>query len=232
MAALIAITAIGLGGYYLIPGYSSNENQQSKNELELKEAMNYGFLRGTNTARTGIVASEETRVVRTPTFKKNQVRENAAKSWMYQKEKNDLIANLNNGAAIFFNRGTMRPSNQKKPGLLMVPSREGDWSAAFGDIANVTYDVDSGLPADKMTENWRDQYGTSGGFPVNGRSHVILNQLYTGNPWGPGGQLFEAVGNQYRNPEFADTPRDTGVYKDEVPAMVRFKNRVSFSNKQ
>ena len=116
MASLIAITAIGLAGYYLAPGYSSNDKAQEKNALELREASNYGFLRGTNTARTGIIASEETRVVRTPTYNKGHVIENAQKSWLYQKEKNDMIAHMNNGAAILFNRGTIRPSNQRTSG--------------------------------------------------------------------------------------------------------------------
>lgn len=188
--------------------------------------MNYGFLRGTNTAKSGLIASEETRVIRTPTYNINQqVRENAAKAWLYQKEKNDMIANMNNGAAIFINRGTIRPNNQKRPGLLMVPTREGQWGQAFGDIANVTYDVDSGVSADLMTQNWRDQYGDAGGFPREGRSQVVLNELYTGNPWGPGGQLFEAVGNQYRNPGYGDT-----VPTESTPAISKLKKRVTFSN--
>lgn len=232
MAELIALTALGLAGYYLAPEYSSNSNKDDMmNNLELREAMNYGFLRGTNTARTGIVASEETRVIRTPHYNLNQVRENAAASWRYQKEKNDMIAHLNNGAAILFNRGTIRPNNQKKPGLLMVPTREGQWSEAFGDIANVSYDINEGIPPDQMTKNWRDQYGDAGGFPRDGRSQVVLNELYTGNPWGPGGQLFVAVGNQYRDPGFGDNkPMDMGVSPDSVPASVKMKKRVRFSN--
>lgn len=230
MASLIGLAALGLAAYYLSPEYATNENMGDKNLLELREASNYGFLRGTNTARTGVIASEETRVVRTPTYNKGQVIENAQKSWLYQKEKNDMIAHLNNGAAIFINRGTIRPNNQKKPGLLQVPTREGDWQSAFGDIANVTYDVDSGLPPDQMTTSWRDQYGDAGGFPRNGRPQPVLNELYTGNPWGVGGQLFEAVGNQYRNPQYGDyPPKDTGIKPDETPAMVKVKKRVQFS---
>lgn len=230
MASLIALTALGLAGYYLAPEYSSNEKTDRKNELELREASNYGFLRGTNTARTGIIASEETRVIRTPTYNKGQVLENARKSWIYQKEKNDMIANMNNGAAILFNRGTFRPNNQKKPGLLQLPTREGDWESAFGDIANVSYDIDSGLPPDQMTTNWRDQYGDAGGFPREGRSQVVLNELYTGNPWGVGGQLFEAVGNQYRDPKFGDhPPKDPGILPDQTPAIYKVKKRVQFS---
>ena len=233
MASLIGLTAIGLAGYYLAPSYSSNDKAQEKNALELREALNHGFLRGTNTARTGVIASEETRVVRTPTYNKGQVLENAQKSWLYQKEKNDMIAHMNNGAAIFINRGTIRPSNQKKPGLLQLPTREGDWEAAFGDIANVSYDIDSGLPPDQMTTNWRDQYGDAGGFPRNGRPQVVLNELYTGNPWGVGGQLFEAVGNEYRDPKFADhPPKDPGILPDQTPAIYKVKKRVQFSKYQ
>ena len=117
MASLIGITAIGLAGYYLAQSYSSNEKAQEKNALELREASNYGFLRGTNTARTGVIASEETRVVRTPTYNKGQVLENAQKSWLYQKEKNDMIAHMNNGSAIFINRRTFQKWRNQK-GLL------------------------------------------------------------------------------------------------------------------
>ncbi len=231
---ILAVGALGLAGYYLSPSYSTNniiDDQDEKNALELREAINYGFLRGTNSAKVGIVASEETRVIRTPTYNLNQVRENAGKAWLYQKEKNDLIARLNNGAAILFNRGTIRPDNKKRPGLLMVPTREGDWGNAFGDIANITYDIDTGIPPDQMTTNWRDQYGDAGGFPRDGRSQPVLNELYTGNPWGPGGQLFIAVGNEYRDPGYGDNPgKDMGILPDEVPAMLKVKKRVSFSN--
>lgn len=231
MASLIAVAAIGLAGYYLAPSYSSNEKTDHRNALELREAANYGFLRGANTAKTSITASEETRVIRTPTYNKGQIIDNAKKAWLYQKEKNDMIAEMNNGAAIFVNRGTIRPNNQKRPGLLQVPTREGKWEESFGDIANVTYDVDSGLPPDQMTTNWRDQFGDAGGFPREGRPQVVLNDLYVGNPWGVGGQLFEAVGNQYRNPAFGDTkPKDPGIRTDETPALVKIKKRVQFSN--
>lgn len=230
MASLISLAALGLAAYYLTPWQPPNENTENKNLLELREASNYGFLRGANTAKSGVIASEETRVIRTPTYNKGQVIENARKVWLYQKEKNDMIARMNNGAAIFMNRGTIRPNNQKRPGLLQVPTRKGGWESAFGDIANVTYDINDGIPADQMTANWRDQYGDAGGFPRNGRPQTVLNELYVGNPWGVGGQLFKAVGNQYRNPEFGDTPpKDPGISPNEPPAYVKVKKRVHFS---
>lgn len=239
MTELIALASLGLAAYYLAPSYSANGDTKNgvseRNALEMREAMNYGFLRGTNTAKTGIIASEETRVIRTPDYNKNQVRENAAKAWLYQKEKNDMIAHMNNGAAILYNRGTIRPSNQKRPGLLMVPTKEAGWGEAFDDIANVTYDIESGIPADQMTTSWRDQYGDAGGFPREGRSQVVLNELYTGNPWGAGGQLFVAVGNQHRNPGFGDNSpgasrNDFNNQADPTPASVKLKKRVRFSN--
>lgn len=239
MAELITLASLGLAAYYLAPVYSTNGDSKNgvskKNAMEMREAMNYGFLRGTNTAKTSIIASEETRVIRAPDYNKNQVRENAAKSWLYQKEKNDMIAHANNGAAILYNRGTIRPSNKKRPGLLMVPTKGGDWGRAFGDIANVTYNIESGVPPEQMTTNWRDQYGDAGGFPREGRSQVVLNELYTGNPWGAGGQLFVAVGNQHRNPGYGDNPpesarNDFNNLVDSTPSSVKLKKRVRFSN--
>lgn len=228
MLTAISIGALGLAGYYLTPEYSTNQNQDT-NDQEIREAMHTGFLRGTNSAKVNVTASEETRVIRNPNYALNEVRENAVKAWKYYKERNDMIAHSTNGAAVLINRGTLRPNNQKKPGLLGLPTQEGMWGQAFGDISNAYFDIDSGIPADQMTTNWRDQYGDAGGFPREGKPNVVLNELYVGNPWGPGGQLFVAVGNQARNPGYPDVP-PTGYTKQEtVPASVRLKKRVQFA---
>jgi hypothetical protein len=230
MITVVSLAALGLAGYYLTPEYSSNDEQlDTKNEQEIREAMHTGFLRGQNTTKFNILASEETRVIRNPNYALNETRENAAKAWKYYKERNDMIAKSTNGAAILINRGTIRPNNQKKPGLLGLPTKEGKWGQQFGDIANAYFDIDSGIPADQMTRNWRDQYGDAGGFPRDGKPNVVLNELYVGNPWGAGGQLFEAVGNQARNPGYADVPPTGYTKPDPVPAAVRLKNRVKFA---
>lgn len=226
MTTLLAIGALGLAAYHFWPSYSQSESQPTKNQLELREASNYGFLRGINSSKSSVIASEETRVIRAPRFGSDII-ENAQKSWKYYKEKNDLIANMTNGRNVFINQATIRPTVQKKPGLLQLPNKE-DWSAAFGDIANATYDVDGGIPAEMMTATWRDEYGDAGGFPRNGRPNVVLEELYVGNPWGAGGQLFEAVGNQHRDPGYADN-KPTGILKKpRSDANTRMQNRVKF----
>lgn len=226
MTTLIAAGALGLAVYHFWPSSNQSESQLTKNEIELREASTYGFLRGTNASKSSVIASEETRVIRTPIFGSDII-ENARKAWKYYKEKNDLIADMTNGKNVLINQTTIRPNMQKKPGLLQLPSAEG-WSAAFGDIANVTYDIDDGVPAEMMTVNWRDEYGDAGGFPRVGRPNVVLNELYVGNPWGPGGQLFEAVGNQHRDPGYADN-KPTGILKKpRSDANTRMQNRVKF----
>ena len=65
MLTAISIGALGLAGYYLTPEYSTNQNQDT-NDQEIREAMHTGFLRGTNSAKVNVTASEETRVIRNP----------------------------------------------------------------------------------------------------------------------------------------------------------------------
>lgn len=227
MTELIAATALGAAIYFLAP--QGQKSETNKNALELREASHSGFLRSTNASRGSAVTSEETRVIRNPNFRPADVLNNARKAWTYYKEKNDLIAHMTNGANVLINQATLRPTMQQRPGLLQLPSREG-WQSQFGDIPNVTYDINSGAPAEMMTGNWRDEYGDAGGFPRNGRPNPVLNELYVGNPWGVGGQLFKAVGNQYRDPGYADN-KPTGILKKQnLSAGVRFQNRVKFSN--
>lgn len=223
MSEILAIAALGLAGYYLAPSYNSTVE---KNELELREASHTGFLRSINTAGNGTIASEETRVIRNPHFGPN-VMENAKKSWKYYKEKNDKLASIGYGVNALINQGTLRPDTRKKPGLPQFPSREG-WGEMFGDLPNATFDIEGGIPADQMTFNWRDQYGDAGGFPRDGRPNVVLNELYVGNPWGAGGQLFEAVGNQYRDPGYADVKPDGLTAKQEASSNTIVKKRVQF----
>lgn len=226
MTELVALVALGLGTYHFWP-YKVNKTTESKNEIELREASHTGFLRGTNSSRTSTVASEETRVVRNPTFG-SDIMENSRKAWRYYKNKNDIIANLTNGVNVLINQATIRPTVQQKPGLLQLPSAEG-WSDSFGDIANVTYDIPAGFPAEMLTKNWRDEYGDAGGFPRVGRPNPVLEELYVGNPWGPGGQLFVAVGNEHRDPGYADEKPKGILKKQRGDAHTRLQNRVKFS---
>jgi len=227
MSALIAVAALGLGAFYLAPEYesSSNQKQLDRTDMAIRESHHVGFLRGANTAPN--IASEETRIIRTPNYRSINAQENAAKSFRFYKEKNDLIANMTNGAASMDNSGIIRASLQSRPRLLQLPSREG-WGAAFGDISGATNEVDSGFPAESLTTNWRDQYGDAGGFPRDGRSNVVINELFVGNAWGAGGQLFEAVGNKFRDPGYADNPPSGILKKPDRPANDRLKSRVKW----
>ena len=227
MTTLIALGALGLAAYHFWPKIGAETDEDEKNLIELREASHYGFLRATNSSRTSTLASEETKVIRHPQFGAD-IMENFRAAWLYYKKKNDLIANMTNGASSFINRSTVRPSMQKKPGLLQLPSEEG-WADSFGDIANVTYDIPGGYPAEYMNyNNARDQNGDSGGFPREGRPNPVLNELYVGNPWGAGGQLFEAVGNQHRDPGYADNKPSGILKKPRNDAHTRLQNRVKF----
>lgn len=46
--------------------------------------------------------------------------------------------------------------------------------------------------------------GYKRGAPRYGRSNIVLNELYNGNPWGAGGRDFIAIGNQHRDPGYAE----------------------------
>jgi len=225
MTALATAIALGTAGYYLIGDDSANQKQASKNDMELREAMHTGFLRSANVQTGAGISSEETRVIRLPGFRGRQVRESAGQAWKHYKERNDQLASIGFGANNLINRQTLRPDNRKKPGLPMWPNREA-YGPAFGNLPNATFDIPRGIPADQNTFNWRDQYGDAGGFPREGRPNVVLNELYVGNPWGTGGQLFEAVGNEYRDPQYADNPPDGRLPVDEVSSMTKFKKRV------
>jgi len=227
MSVLIAVGALGLAGWYLAPSTTPKIDLNTKNQRELREAMHTGFLRGVNTSKTNTISSEETRIIRNPSFG-TDVRGNAGKAWLYYKEKNDILGKMSSGANVLINQSFIRPSLQKKPGLLALPNKA-DWGEAFGDIPNATFDIPAGMPAEMMTKNWRDQYGDAGGFPRNGKPNVVLNELYVGNPWGAGGQLFQAVGNQHRDPKYADTPPSGILKKPKGTAPDRYKARVKFT---
>lgn len=226
MTALAAAVALGTAGYYLIR--TEPTNQQSDNDMELREAMHTGFLRSANVRNGAGISSEETRVVRTPHFRGRQVRENAALSWKYYKNKNDELASIGFGVNNLINRQTLRPDNRKKPGLPMFPNKEA-YGGEFGDLPNATFNIPGGIPAEQDTFSWRDQYGDAGGFPREGRPNVVLNELYVGNAWGTGGQLFKAVGNEYRDPHYPDNEPSGILPENTVPSMVRFKKRVRFA---
>ena len=123
MEILLAASAIGLAAWYLTPGLTAEDNREisDRNRDELREANHSGYLMSTNTSNANTIRSEETRVVRTPKLLPGDVKGNAAKSWLFYKTKNDIIAELGNGVNVHINRGTLMPNNRNKPGILILP---------------------------------------------------------------------------------------------------------------
>lgn len=228
---LLGLIALGTGVYYFFPEYISlgDSKASNRNEMELREASTTGFLRGANLSKSNVIASEETRVIRAPVnSSKISPLEIAKGFWTYVKEKNDMLYELGYGEKSLENRGVLRANIRQKPRLLMLPSREGKW-ANFQNLPNANFNVDSGPNADELTTTWRDQYGNAGGFPRNGIPYISPNVLYSGNPWGPGGQLFVAAGNQYRNPDYIQNDPSGHVPYPKEAANDRLRKRVHFN---
>ncbi len=228
MLELVGIGALGLAAYYLAPS-TTKPTRTNKLDDELREAWHTGFLMSPNTSNADSIRSEETSVVRAPRVSSKNAKIDAMRTLAYYKQKNDIIAELGNGVNVHINRGTLMPNNRQKPGILILPSKEG-YGDKFRDIPNATYDLDSGISGELMTSMFsRDQYGTSGSNPVAGRSYVFPSALYNGtNPWGPGGQLFVAVGNEHRTPEKLDN-RPLGILKkNPSQPLEKMKKRVKF----
>lgn len=229
MLELVGIGALGLAAYYLAPSNVVSSTKHSHLDDELREAWHTGFLMSPNTSNANSIRSEETAVVRAPRVSSRNAKIDAMRTLAYYKQKNDIIAELGNGVNVHINRGTLMPNNRQKPGILILPSKEGYYEN-FKDIPNATYDLDSGISGELMTSMFsRDQYGTAGANPVAGRTYDIPSALYgASNPWGAGGQLFVAVGNEYRTPEKLDN-RPVGILKkNPSQPLEKMKKRVKF----
>ena len=238
MLVLPAIGAIAAAGYV----YNSGQNQQQKpaepaekygKNSEQREAMHSGFLRPANRA-ANILDSEELRAIR-PAGGSVDPRLNAAAWQEYQYNKNNVLGEMYGYGRALDNLKILRYDYSKKPGLLMLPNREG--YEEFAALPNAMFDREfAATPLDERIDLYRDPFGNAGGAPLQGRSNVVLNKLYVGNPWGPGGQQFEAVGNQHRDPNYADD-KPTGILKNtdrdaDMPAVEKMKRRVRFAQYQ
>jgi hypothetical protein len=233
MLVIPTIAAIGAAGYIYSQQQGDAAPAQEKNKFaynsEQREAMHSGFLRSANRA-VAAIDSEEMRVIR-----KNggdiDPRLNAAiwQDWFYRK--NNKLGELYSWAAALDNQKILRYSYANKPGLLMLPNREG--YQEFAALPNAMFDRESAAaPLDQRIDLYRDPFGNSGGAPLQGRSNVVLNQLYVGNAWGPGGQEFVAVGNEHRDPGYPDA-KPTGDVKNSdrdagFTSVEKLKRRVRF----
>lgn len=231
MLVASTIGALGAAAFVYEKQLGTQKKKQKKRPLPLnpeqRECMHSGFLRSANRG-SNVIDSEETRAVR-PVDGHVDPRFNAAEWQRFFYEKNNTLAKLYSGAnGALDNLGILRYSYSKKPGLLMLPNYEG--FSEFDLVPNAKFDrISADAPLDERVDLFRDPFGNAGGAPIQGRSNVVLNRLYVGNPWGPGGQQFRAVGNEHRDPGYADN-RPTGILKkDDVPSIQKLEQRVTFA---
>lgn len=237
MLVLPAIGAIAAAGYVYQSGLQQPKTQQqskfSNRNSEQRECMHSGFLRSANRG-SNIIDSEETRAIR-PANGSPDPMFNAAEWQEYQYAKNNKLGELYGPKSVLDNLKILRYDYRKKPGLLQLPNFEG--YSRFAVVPNAKFDRHSAAePLDERVDLFRDPFGQAGGAPVQGRSNVVLNKLYVGNPWGAGGQQFKAVGNEFREPGYADT-RPTGILKNNdadagMTSMEKLQNRVRFAQFQ
>lgn len=232
LTSVAAIAAIAAAGYVVKsdPGDDSAQPQhQYGRNSEQREAMHTGFLRPANRA-TAVLDSEEMRAIR-PARGSVDPRTNAAEWQQHHFEKNDKLGEMYSYGRALDNLKILRYNYSKKPGLLQLPNKEG--FAEFASLPNAFFDRLSGEPTlDERVDLYRDPFGNAGGAPLVGRSNVVLNKLYVGNAWGPGGQQFEAVGNGFRDPGYADKKPD-GILRNTdadagLPSVEKLKRRVQF----
>lgn len=245
MLVLPAIGAIAFAGY--VAGSENEETpvqaasqikdrqfgSRSNQNLEQREAMHTGFLRSANRG-SNIIDSEETRAIR-PARGSSDPRFTAGEWQQYHYEKNNKLGYMASWARALDNLKILRYDYSHKPGLLMLPNLEG--FSEFQNVPNAKFDRRSAqAPWDERIDLYRDPFGTSGGAPIQGRSNVVLNKLYVGNPWGAGGQQFIAVGNQHRDPGYADH-KPTGILKNNdadatMPSIQKLQQHVRFNEPQ
>lgn len=235
-----AIAAIGVAGWVYQTSQDRDRpleqpqhvKQQFKGNSEQREAMHAGFLRPANRA-ANIIDSDETRVIRTPQATPDPMI-NAAQWQAYHFAKNNQLGKMYSYGQALDNRKILRYDYAHKPRLLQLPNAEG-YGEAFGNVPNAFFDrFSAAAPLDERLDLFRDPFGDSGGAPIQGRSNVVLNKLYVGNAWGAGGQQFVAVGNQQRDPGYADK-KPSGILRNpdrdaNVPAMQRSNKRVQFED--
>lgn len=232
MLTIPAIAAIGAAGYIYNSQHQPSETRPAAvyaRNSEQREAMHTGFLRPANRA-SNVLDSEEMRAIR-PAAGSVDPRMNAAAWQEYHYAKNDKLGEMYSYGRALDNLKILRYDYSKKPGLLMLPNREG--YSEFSSVPNAMFDRPyAATPLDERVDLFRDPFGDSGGAPLHGRSNVVLNKLYVGNAWGPGGQQFQAVGNQYRDTGYADA-KPTGILKNPdadagLTSVEKLKRRVQF----
>ena len=235
MLAIPAVLAVGFAGYAYQASLPSdrplaNVKQEFAGNSEQREAMHYGFLRSANRG-SNIIDSEETRMIRTPDATPDPMI-NAAQWQAYHYAKNNQLGKMYSYGQALDNRKILRYDYKHKSRLLQLPNAEG-FAQAFANVPNALFDRRTAeTPLDNRLDLFRDPFGQSGGAPIQGRSNVVLNKLFVGNPWGAGGQQFIAVGNQQRDPQYADN-QPTGILRNTdrdagLSAMAKSNRRVQF----
>lgn len=149
----------------------------------------YGFLRNVNRGLNNI-HSEETRIIR-PTQGTVDPFQNSVEAQQYVDKKNHTLAALYVDGNVQNNRHIVRPSLSTRFRLAMVPNPGNQWAEILRNVPNVLFDRKTdAYPAENRTWEFRDQFGHSGGAPLQGPSYVWPEFNYYGNPWGMGGQLY------------------------------------------
>lgn len=196
---------------------------------ELRECNHSGMLRSANRA-TNTVWSEETNVIRTPTPHSNSPLDTGLSWYGYFLKKNNIFGAMYAERALD-DLKILRFDYKNKPRLLQLPNKEGYYR--FSDLPNATFDNNSSkTPLYNKPWLFRDPVGTSGGAPRYGRSNIVLNELYNGNPWGAGGRDFIAIGNQHRDPGYAENTLKP-ILKNKgssIPPSRKLKKRVTWQN--
>lgn len=234
---MLAIAAIGLAGYAYQSSIEPEERVENRRHhfggnSEQREAMHFGFLRPANRA-SNVIDSEETRAIRTPGPTPDPMI-NAAAWQAYHYAKNNQLGKMYSYGNALDNKKILRYDYRHRTRLLQLPNAEG-YAPQFENVPNAFYDRNSAdTPLDNRLDLLRDPFGQSGGAPIQGRSNVVLNKLYVGNPWGAGGQQFIAVGNQQRDPGYADD-KPTGILRNpdrdaNLPAITKSNKRVQWEH--
>lgn len=175
----------------------------------------FGELRSANRG-THNLFTQETNMIR-PVSQNAPPKQTAIDVRRYNEQKNNTLASMYVGGTVHNHRKIIRPSLFTRFRLGVRPSPGNRFGKLLANDPTAWSDYQTN---DYPTENkiwlYRDQFGPSGGAPVQGSSYVWPASSYYGNPWGVGGQLYSHLRQGGQQNDFYLAPYKNTPSKKKV----------------
>lgn len=202
----LALSAVAVGLVISKPSTDENEITSEETYQDIDDAM-IGRIREENYAFGNNMTSETSRIIRPARGVVNPVK--SAKTWTkYHRKINQALQDLYTKNQIADNQRILRTAIDCP---LRIPSLPDGSFAAFKAVPNAHFEYDSAPTSDYRLDNdytkYDDQTGQAGGMPIRGNEYIWNPAEFFGNPWGPSGQLFDALRTKSNYPSaYGDIP--------------------------